>query len=227
MSWFSSRLVIGAVASAAAVIGAGLAARGAARDAVERARDETIDAAALEARRRIADEARVIAAALVRRFAVSTSVKAAAAALLWIAYAASVITGPLFSALLGALLFILGARDVVRSAPTLRMLLDALRAHRWRPKTALAEVVAAEVMAEALRRADARETDWRERLALAVAGVDRSDLARQVAEAVSDIARRATWRDIRPIIAAAAVKIGLGAALYSLFVGLILAAASG
>lgn len=233
MSWFGARAVIAAVATAAAVVSAGLAARSAARGAVERAREDAIDAAALEARRRIATEAETIAAQIVQNFMRSTALKGGVAGLLFVALLVGALSGPLFSALLGAALFVLAGRDFIRAGPTLRILTDALRAHRWRPKTALAEVVAAETMARALAEAEAAATQtdrrgttaWRERLALAVAGIDRGEVAQQVAAAVADVARRTAWRDIKPIVTAAALRIALGAVVYAALIALALTAA--
>lgn len=221
MAWLGTRALLVAAASTAAVLGLGVAARRAAQDAVGRAREAIIDSAALEARRRITAEARALADAALRRFAWSSAIKAALAASLAALAAAGILSGPLFASLLAAVLIGAFLRDLALASPGLRLSLQALSAHGWRARTALSEVVAAEVMAETLKRAEQTPVDWRGRVALAVAGADATAVGRQVAEAVYEVARETTWRDIRPIVLATALKIVAGLILYGLFVAMI------
>lgn len=211
------------MAAAAAAAGVELGRR-AARRAVEKEAAEATAAAIAEARARIAEEARRIAARTLRRFAVSTLLKSAIALALFGAAQFGWLTPLGFSALFGVAVALFFARDLYLLAPVGRLVFAELGRSGWRPRSALADYAARQVETEAMARAEATELDWRARIALALAGRDKRGVAGDVAAAAAAALRETTWRDLRPILLAAAVKLIGGSALYAGFIALLLSA---
>ena len=213
----------------AAAAGLGLAgaaaARTAARKAVADRKSALLTWAETEARRRLRAEGDAVARRVLRRFLISTAAKSAILATLFALAAFGVIETSLFAwaaavALAGFLI-----RDVVVTWPTLRLVYAELRKHRWSARKALGEVVAAQALSSALEAAEKVEIGWKERVALAAAGVERDALAREIAQSVSDIARGAAWPELAPYARSTALKMIGGSAVYAVFAAMVFAAA--
>ncbi|MEM9726126.1 MAG: hypothetical protein AAF909_11765 [Pseudomonadota bacterium] len=220
MSWFRVLTTVAGAAAAGAV-----AARRAAKGAVADRKREILAWAEEEARKRIRAEGEATARRVLRRFALSTTVKLALLGALFAAHWAALLPNGAFPIAAGALLAAFLIRDVVVSWPTLRLMSRQLSKHEWRAQPALGELVAAEALSQALAAAEQVDLGWREKVALVVAGERQDALAQDIAERVSAIADRVAWEEVRPYARSAALQMGGGSALYSLFVAAILAVA--
>ncbi|MEL6979406.1 MAG: hypothetical protein AAGM38_12115 [Pseudomonadota bacterium] len=206
------------ILAAAGLAAAGAAAaRGAARRAVAQRKDALLAAAEVEARRRLRAEGLAFERRTLRRFMLSSAVKLSVLAALAGLSAWGVSTGQTATLLIAAALTIFLARDLWVIWPTARLCLAALARQGWRPKAALGAVAASEAMAAALEAAKAAPVSWRERIALAAAGVDRDAFSQELALSVAALARQAAWPELRPIARAAALKFALGFAVYTAF----------
>lgn len=208
----------------ASVVSAGLAAgRAAAKRALDQQQAAAIETATEEARRRIQETAQDYIARNFRRFAAITAVKAAALLLWSLVFWLGATPAPAFS--FGVTMMLTGfvLWDAVRVWPLATQVLQQLHRHRWRPKRALSELIAARVYAEALTAMESRELRWWERAALWAAGEKPAQLSARIAGAVAEAARLASWRDLRPFLLLGAIKFGLVSGLYAAMVALLLA----
>lgn len=221
MSWI--RILIGAASMAAA--GAATA-RKLARAAVDERKRETLAWAQAEARRRIRAEGSAFQARVLRRFVVSTLVKAAILSTLFALLFLNAIDASLFAWAAGLTVAAFIVRDVVVTGPEVKVAATHLNRHGWSPSRALGEAVAAQALASALDAARSTEFGWRERVALAVAGVDRDQLGRELAQSVAQIAGSMAWPELKPYARSTALKIIGGSALYAVFAASIFAAAA-
>lgn len=214
------RAALGALSAAAAGLELG---RRAARKAIDDEAAETTAEAIAEARARIAEEARLVAADILRRFLISTAVKAAIALALWGAWRAGWIGPTAFGVGFGAAVIAYWARDLYLSWPALKLVWRELRRSRWRPRTAFADYVARRTEAEALDRAGRVELGWRARIALALAGRRKTAIASEIAATTAAAVRETSWRDIRPMALASVAKAAVGFALYATLVAVLAA----
>ncbi len=208
--------------SALTVAAAGLEmGRRAARRAIDAETAETAAAAIAEARARIAEEARRVGRDIVRRFAVSTAIKAAIALALWGGWRVGWLGGEVFGIVFASVVALFWIRDLYISWPALKLVWRELRASGWRPQTAIADYAARHTETEALARADEVALGWRARIALAVAGRRKDALAAEIASTTAAAVRETSWRDIRPMVVATLLKAGIGFALYAALVALL------
>lgn len=210
---------------ASAVAGGVAIGRSVARRAVDERRDAAIEEAAREARLQIRGEARRIAGDMLRRFTISTLVKAALVATLCAVRALGWLEAGLFSGLFLALIAAFLIRDAWVAYPTARLIWPELRRHGFDARAALREHMAARVLAEAMRRVGRAPPPegWLERIALLLDGRGRDAIGREVAETVARIAGEISWSEVRPIARSAALKMGLGSLAYGAFVWLLIA----
>ena len=221
MTWI--RLLIGAAGLAAA---GAVTARKAARGAIEDRKQQALRQAEAEARRRLRAEGAAFERRMLRRVLIASLIKLGVLSLFFIL---------LFAGAIDALQFVWGAglavtafavRDLIVAWPEVRLAVVELRKHGWNLENAVGEAVALRALAGALETAQATEYDWRARLALAVAGVDRDALGRELAQSVSDLARGMAWPELRPYLRSTAIKTLGGAGLYAVFSLSIFAAAA-
>ncbi|MCI4665284.1 MAG: hypothetical protein MRY74_11240 [Neomegalonema sp.] len=182
-------------------------------------------AAIAEARERIRSEAQRLANELLLRFAISTGLKAAIIFALWAVQHYELISSTVFIVAFGAVVALFFIRDLYIAWPALRVIGRELRGSGWRPREALADFAARQVETEAHSRAsaEAAELGWLERVALAIAGSSRADIAAEVADATAAAVRETTWRDVRPLMLATFAKISIGFAVYAAFATLLAA----
>ena len=185
---------------------------------VDKQKHKAIQAAAIEARTRIRDHAETYLSASTATFARVTAIKAVLLLALWLAHFAGLLPDRAFYALILGLLAAYMVRDILVTWPVARLALREIRNHGLRPKRALSEVVAAQVFEQVLAEAAAREDTRITRVIMRLAGANKDALSLEVAEAVADVARQNTWRDLRPFVLAWAVKFVLLSALYGGFV---------
>ena len=214
------RAALLALSAAAAGVEMG---RRAARKAVDQESAAATKAAVAEARERIRQETQSIAGDILRRFAISTTIKAVIAIALWSAAWAGWIGSTTFAIAFALVIALFLIRDVYIAWPALSIIGGELRGSGWKAKTALAEYAARKVESEALVRADATELGWKERLALMLAGTDKAGVAADIAAATAEAVRETTWRDVRPLVLASAAKAAIGFAVYAAFVTLLAA----
>jgi hypothetical protein len=209
-------------AVAAAAVSAGIAAgRTMASREVDKQKEAAIEETAEIARGRIRGEAEAFLKRSFRAFALNVGVKAGTLSAVWIAFAAGWIGPGVFAGMVTLLLMAFLLRDLWVNWPTLRMAVAELHRHGWKPRTAISEIVAAQVFDQVVNEASERKTSLQARLVMALAGTDKAGIEAEVAEAVAGIAREVTWDDIRPYVIAAAVKFAVLLLLYSVFVFLV------
>lgn len=211
---------IGAAAAAAVSTGIALGRNAASRE-IDKQKQAAIEETAEIARGRIRGAADTVLKSSFQSFAMNTLVKAVVLSSIWIAKASDWISPEIFAVMIAICLGAFLLRDAWANLPTVRMAIRELQRHGWKPKTAISEVVAAQVFDQVVAEASERETTLSARLVMALAGTNKAGVEAEVAEAVADIARDVTWGDIRPFVIAAAVKFALLLALYSLFVFLV------
>lgn len=211
MSLFRTALLAVGVAAAGVQ-----AARRASKKMVDDATETMIRDAAVEARRRLRDEAQRIADAALRRFFIGTALKAATLLTLLGLHLTDALPAPWFwvAAAIAASGFLV--RDAVVSWPDLRVIYAEMRTHGWRPRRALSEAVAARVFAGVLAQGRDADAGWTGRVALALAGETQDAVSRRIAEAVADVVRRTSWDDVRPIAVSALISAAGGALGYGL-----------
>ncbi len=209
-------------AVAAAAVSAGIAAgRSMASREVDKQKEAAIEETAEIARGRIRGEAEAFLKRRFRSFALNVGVKAGILCAVWIAFAAEWIGPRVFAGLVATLLAAFLLRDLWVNWPTIRMAVAELRRHGWKPRTAISEIVAAQVFDQVVNEARERKTSLQARLVMALAGTDKAGIEAEVARAVAGIAREVTWAEIRPYLISAAVKFAVLLGLYSLFVFLV------
>ena len=186
-------------------------------------KNKAIEDAAAETRARIRLHAGDVVMSGFRRFAIVTAIKLTVLVSLWGAHRGGLIDQTIFAACVGVALVLFLLRDIRVTFPLVRLCVTELRRHGWKPKLALSEAVAARVFSEVLTEAAAQEQSRANQLVLMLAGENREQMHREIAEAVADVARQTSWDDIRPFIVSAAVRFGLLATLYSACVWWLLA----
>lgn len=191
-------------------------------DQVSKRKHAAIEAAAVEARARIRDHAEVFLAASMKQFVVATLVKMVLLLSLWGAHRFDLLSDRIFLSGIVGLLTAFMVRDTLVTLPTARIALRELRTHGWHPKRAVSEVVAAHVFEQVLEEAAQQEDTRVTKVVMRLAGAKKDKLSQEVAEAVADVARQNTWRDLRPFALAWAVKFSLLSALYGGFVFILL-----
>lgn len=136
------------------------------------------------------------------------SIIVAAALLGWVS---GVVGGAAMAALFLAFL----AYDTVKLWPNAMLVLGELRRHKWRPRIALAEIVAANVFDQVLAEAKARETDLWSEIAMRLSGQNAGQVSQEIAVSVAEIARQTSWEDLRPYLISGAIKFAGVMLLYS------------
>tara|TARA_R110000787_G_scaffold22424_6_gene65163 strand:- start:408 stop:1064 length:657 start_codon:yes stop_codon:yes gene_type:complete len=182
---------------------------------------KAIEAAAQEARIRIRREAHKFLKKSFLHFAIATGVKAGILATLWIVWRAHGLSDKAISISVGVSLVAFLIRDAWVIYPTARFVISTLVRNGWHPLRALRETVAALVFEEVLAEAQATPQTRSHNLLLTLAGHNRDDLHKEIAESVADIARHSSWDDLKPYIFSAAVKTVSIMALYGIMVAVL------
>ena len=182
---------------------------------------KAIEAAAQEARIRIRREAHKFLKKSFLHFAIATGVKAGILATLWIVWRAHGLSDKAISISVGVSLVAFLIRDAWVIYPTARFVISTLVRNGWHPLRALRETVAALVFEEVLAEAQATPQTRSHNLLLTLAGHNRDDLHKEIAEAVADIARHSSWDDLKPYIFSAAAKTVSIMALYGIMVAVL------
>jgi hypothetical protein len=184
-------------------------------------KNKAIEAAAQEARIRIRREAHKFLTASFRHFAIATGVKAVILATLWIVWRAHGLSDKAISISVGTALVAFLIRDAWVIYPTARYVISTLVRNGWHPLRALRETVAALVFEQVLAEAQSQPQPRSHKLLISLAGHDRTTLHKEVAEAVADIARQASWDDLKPYIFSAVAKTVSIMALYGIMVAVL------
>ncbi|MEQ8299364.1 MAG: hypothetical protein RH945_02355 [Hyphomonas sp.] len=182
---------------------------------------KAIEAAAQEARIRIRREAHKFLKKSFLHFAIATGVKAGILATLWIVWRAHGLSDKAISISVGVSLVAFLIRDAWVIYPTARFVISTLVRNGWHPLRALRETVAALVFEEVLAEAQATPQTRSHNLLLTLAGHNRDDLHKEIAESVADIARHSSWDDLKPYIFSAAAKTVSIMALYGIMVAVL------
>ncbi|MEZ5945896.1 MAG: hypothetical protein R3C04_03430 [Hyphomonas sp.] len=185
-------------------------------------KNKAIEAAAQETRHRIRADAMLFISRSFRRFLIATGIKLAILLILLGVHKFGYVDRAAFIGLTSAALAAFVIRDAVTNFPMLRLALIELRRHRWKPRKALTESIAARVFEEVLAEANSRPQSRTSGVLLTLAGENRERMNAEIAEAVADVARQTSWEDIRPYALSAAVRFGLLALLYSAAVWMLL-----
>lgn len=114
--------------------------------------------------------------------------------------------------------------DATNLWPHAMLILGELRRHKWRPRYALAEIVAANVFDQVLAEAKARKTDMWSEITLRLSGENPQQVSNEIAAAVANIARETSWDDLRPYLLSAVLKFAGVLILYSIAVFLLITA---
>jgi len=200
-------------------VGAG---RAYANSRVEKAKRSAIDSALDQARCQVKSHAEIYSTNSVKTFLFRLSLKAAILGVLTVAL---LLVSPLEPFKGWAIIACLGAFliwDTVTVMPTLRVLASHLRVSGFCPRAALGSAVAAHVFAGVLEQSEDLSLTRTQTLMLVAAGTNEKRFKSEVAEAVATLAGEASWQDLRPFLALAALKIISLLTVYSLYVWLIL-----
>lgn len=189
---------------------------------VEKRKTSAIEFAGEEARRRVRDQADIYLKASVRAYAIATLIKAGLLVLAWSGLIFEVYSAAVFNWIVFGLLVTYVMRDAVVSWPTVRLAVREIRQHGWKPKRAIGEIVAARVFEQVLDEVQAEKTTRSGRILLRLAGENHGEVTLQIARAVAEIAKEATWDDLKPFLFAAGAKVFILLSLYSGLVWLIL-----
>lgn len=108
-------------------------------------------------------------------------------------------------------------RDLVITLPFLPPAIRFARRHGWRLRLAVSEFVAAQVFERAYARALLAAQSGGGRFWIAVSKYTAQSISAEVASAVADLARRASFRRIWPRVAVALAKAAAFSLLYLLF----------
>ena len=147
--------------------------------------------------------------------------KAGILATLWIVWRAHGLSDKAISISVGVSLVAFLIRDAWVIYPTARFVISTLVRNGWHPLRALRETVAALVFEEVLAEAQATPQTRSHNLLLTLAGHNRDDLHKEIAESVADIARHSSWDDLKPYIFSAAAKTVSIMALYGIMVAVL------
>ena len=187
---------------------------------LDRQKQKVVEEAALAARDQIKRHARSYLIERSRQVGLNFLLKLAVVCALLIAYAVGLLPGELFVITASAALSILFVRDAVVAWPTLRLALAELRRHRWQPRKAISELVAAPVFDRVLSEAAARPVGRTQKVMLHLAGESKDEFVNQIARAVSDIAAQTGWSDVRPFVIWAVINYAVFLAFYAGFIAL-------
>lgn len=189
---------------------------------VEKRKVTAIEFASEEARRRVRDQADIYLKARVGAYATSISIKAGLLTASWLALRIGTYDASVFHWIVLSLLAAYIARDVFTAWPTIKLAAREIRQHGWKPKQAIGEIVAARVFEQVLDEAQTQEITRSGRLLLRLAGENQSEMTLQIARTVADIAKAATWDDLKPFLLLAMVRMLVLLSLYSGLVWLVL-----
>lgn len=187
-------------------------------DAVSRKKQKIIRQAAIEARERIRSHAVAFFQENLIHFVQSVFIKALLLVLAWLGYRIGLYSHTVMSVLTVLALIAFIVRDAIVIFPTAKLVISKLHEHRWRPKQALGETVAALVFEQVLEEADSFDAKRTTKIILSLSGHKMDSMTREIASEVADIARQTSWQDLRPFVLAAIGKFAILSALYSLFV---------
>lgn len=208
------------LAASALTTGFSVGRRAAARE-VDRRKGDLIKTASVEARSRIKERAQSLVSSSSRAFLRRILVKALILSVIWFAYRMSAMEASAFRAIMAVAIGVLVFSDILNTWPTARLVAMEIKKHGLRPKRAISEMVAAQVFEEVLREIDNREdAQWHQRLLLGLAGRDLSVLSTEIAAAVAETARETSWKDVRPFLISAGLRVGILAVFYSAFASL-------
>lgn len=189
---------------------------------VDERKNSAIQDAAVDARRRIRDQADVFVRNSFYTFAKTISVKAAIIVLIWALWWGGGIDDTGLTIFMSVALSLFVIRDIFVSWPTAQMVFLELRQHGWQPRRAIGEVIAAHVFEQVLVEANALPQSQGNRFIIWLAGRDSSSLHEEIADAVASVAKDQSWSDLKPYVLTAAERIGALAGIYSLLVWLVL-----
>ena len=110
--------------------------------------------------------------------------------------------------------------DSYRVWPRLKLVVSELYKHQWKPRIAIGEAIAANVFQRVLleAQADLEQMDRYRKLLFRLAGNDQDKVTREIASAVSEIARKTTWSDLAPYLLVAGASAVSMSLLYTAFV---------
>jgi len=189
-------------------------------DTVDKRRDTAIEAAIVESRAILDENLNTMLGKILRDFAIGVAIKAVILIALFGAYKLGWMDKSTFLIVSAIALTAYLIRDVIKALPTALPALRHIHAHKWRPKRAATEFVAASVFEQTLERAQtqlgsAKRTD---KVVMTLSGRNADQISAEVAEAVSEVARETSWDQIRPRVLVTAFKVGTLMCFYSAYV---------
>lgn len=176
-------------------------------DEIERRKSDLVEQAAAEARAEIKAQGGAFLSRTTRQMAKKAALRLGFLGTLLALRLADILPLQMFAIAAGAGLAVFFLVDLVRVLPTLKLVFRHLRLNQWNPLRAGREAVAATVFENVIARAADVPVGTKERLALRAVGTDPEEFAKEVANAVADIARETSWQDIQPYAVLAAINI--------------------
>lgn len=204
------------IAVGALLGGAALGRRGLDR-AVERRLAVEIERAKAVAMAELDKTVSAMLAERLRAFVITTAIKAAVIAAAYALYQFDVISGAAMHWTALAIIALFLIRDSLATLPFVAPAVRLARRHNWRPRRMLSELVAGHVFERAYAEALLEIQSGPNRFWIALSKYSAENLSRDVAVAVSDVARHTAFDRIWPRAALALGKAALLAALYVTF----------
>ncbi|WOI52914.1 hypothetical protein [Parvularcula sp. LCG005] len=201
--------------AASAVITGVTASRKIAAQKVAKKKTEVVDEVAALTRLEIQREAHHYIMISCRRYAIGLLIKIAIVFTLAMLHLYAFIGDTPFIIITSAVLAFLLARDLIKGWPTMKLGIAEIRKHGLSAKTIVSEMVAAQVFDRVLHEASNQKLSTMQTFGLHLAGETQDGFSRQVATAVSDVARDTSWRDLRPFVVWAVISVATLGIFYS------------
>lgn len=176
------------------------------RKRLEKEKQSAIERAKLDAEAELEREVSAVVLERMKDFLASTGVKA-----LIVAIALGLrLTGDLsprgLGWLVGIMVAIFFARDVVRLWPDARLAFGHLKRHAWNIRTAISEFVAVRAFETAYERAELGISGAKNVILFGVSGLNRQAVTQEIAEAVAGVVRDVAYEQIRARVLIALVQ---------------------
>jgi len=188
-------------------------------DNVDKRRDTAIEAAIEESRTILDENLNSMLGKILRDFAIGVAIKAVILIALFGAYKLGWMGKGAFLTVSAVALTAYLIRDIVKALPTALPALRHIHAHKWKPKRAATEFVAASVFEQTLESAQTQlgEASRTDKVMMTLSGRKAEQISSEVAEAVSQVARDTSWDQIRPRVLVTIFKVGTLMCLYSAY----------